>query len=54
MKEEEFVYKFERFQDEYDNFLMWCLNNMDTITMLEWNTKKSIEFRRRGLDTFFD
>jgi len=49
-----FVEKFDKYQDEYEKFLMWCLNNNGKMTMDEWNTKKANEFKKRGLDTFFN
>lgn len=48
-----FISEFERYQDGYSEFLMWCMSNNGVMSMKEWNTKKAIEFKRRGLDTFF-
>lgn len=49
-----FVAKFEKYQDEYERFLMWCLDNNGKMTMEEWNLKKAAEFKRRRLDIFFN
>ena len=49
-----FVAKFDKYQDKYERFLMWCLDNNGKMTMDEWNTKKANEFKKRGLDTFFN
>lgn len=48
-----FAEKYVKFADEYELFLMWCLDNNGKMTMDEWNLKKSIEFKKRGLDKIF-
>lgn len=49
-----FADKFSEYQDKYDSFLRWCMDNNNCRTVNEWNTVKSIEFKKRGLDRFFD
>lgn len=47
-----FVNKFINYQNNYELFLMWCMDNNGRMTLNEWNTKKAIEFKRRGLHKF--
>ena len=48
-----FVDKFVEFQNEYDLFLLWCLDNNAERSSVEWDTIKSEEFKKRGLHNFF-
>lgn len=50
----DFVHKFDKYQDAYEDFLRWCLDNNGKMPMSEWTAKKAKEFKKRGLDNFFN
>ncbi len=49
-----FVDKFNKYQNEYDDFLVWCLHNNGKMISQEWTAKKAVEFKKRGLHNFFN
>ena len=48
------VKKFSKWEDKHMEYLFWCLDNKGEMSVKEWDTIKSIEFKRRGLDTYFN